>query len=817
MKFTNILRWTATSAAALCSICALAASDTIAVEQARVYGPFQINAPYLSAAKNAAGSEYSVRNLLDNSLPTDRGETVQLNTWTVDSAAEPQIGSITFRITASGFAKVTVPVTGVTHSKTLIDGRAADGETKLKAGSHTVQVRWLAEGSAEPRVSVITTRPDLIKVGTDDGKRTPRMTDFTDGRRLRSATVSPDGSMLIALSYNARPGGSNEWQAVVSDIKTGRQLATVPVWMHWMPQSPLLYNIRQVGNDRQLYTLDPRTGTETVIARNLPASDIKVSPTEDRLLLTTVTEGPREGDVYQIIEPEDRQPGWRNRTSLSVYDIASGVTRPLTFGSVSTWLTDISRDGSKALVMSKRNRLEKRPTTLYTVMTIDLATAKADTIVAADGFINSASFSPDASQVLVTGSPEAFDGIGRNLPEGRTPSMYDYQLYTVSCADRSVTPLTRDFNPSVANSIWNADGLIYFRAEDGDCERLYVLDPATLRTRVAVTGEEMVTDFSVSDSGNIIAWVGNGASNSDRMYVTDTKRNKTSLIIDGKGEALADVQLPVCKPWNFVNSKGDTIIGRYYLPVDFDPTRKYPVIVNYYGGCTPTGRLFEGRYPHNLYATNGYVVYVLNPSGSAGRGQEFASRHVNTAGEGVADDIIEGTLAFVRQHQWTDSTKIGCIGASYGGFMTQYLQTVTDIFAAAISHAGISGHTSYWGEGYWGYSYSEVSMANTYPWSDRDLYVGHSPIYNVDKIHTPILFLHGDKDNNVPFGESIQMFTALKLLGRETALVAVTDQDHHILDYNKFIRWQDTIFAWFDKYLKGDSDWWNDLYPEKEL
>lgn len=108
-------------------------------------------------------------------------------------------------------------------------------------------------------------------------------------------------------------------------------------------------------------------------------------------------------------------------------------------------------------------------------------------------------------------------------------------------------------------------------------------------------------------------------------------------------------------------------------------------------------------------------------------------------------------------------------------------------------------------------------MAESYPWSNPDLYVKQSPLYNADKIHTPLLFLHGDKDNNVPVGESIQMFTALKLLGRPTAFVAVTDQDHHITDYDKRIKWQDTIFAWFDRYLKDDPSWWKELYPSTPL
>ncbi len=118
---------------------------------------------------------------------------------------------------------------------------------------------------------------------------------------------------------------------------------------------------------------------------------------------------------------------------------------------------------------------------------------------------------------------------------------------------------------------------------------------------------------------------------------------------------------------------------------------------------------------------------VIIPRGSAGFGQEYAAHHVNTAGEGVADDIIEAVKAFTDSHSRVDSKKIGCIGASYGGFMTQYLQTKTDIFAAGISHAGISDHTSYWGEGYWGYSYSEVCMANSCPWTRKDLVRGPQP------------------------------------------------------------------------------------------
>ena len=331
------------------------------------------------------------------------------------------------------------------------------------------------------------------------------------------------------------------------------------------------------------------------------------------------------------------------------------------------------------------------------------------------------------------------------------------------------------------------------------------------------TPEENIKSFSIAAAALEMAFSGQSASNADRLYKMSTKAQKSLLVDDLSARLLKDIELGECKAWNFVNSRGDTLCCRYYLPPHFDASKKYPMVVNYYGGCSPTTRMFQSRYPHHVYAAMGYVVLVVNPSGATGFGQKFSARHVDTAGEGVAEDIISSTQAFCDEHSFVNRKKIGCIGASYGGFMTQYLQTKTDLFAAAISHAGISDHTSYWGEGYWGYSYSEVSMANEYPWTNKHLFVDQSPLYNADKIHTPLLFVHGTADNNVPVGESIQLYTALKLLGRPTAMVLVDGQDHHIIDYEKRLKWQNTIFAWFAKWLQDDGSWWKEMYGEEKM
>ena len=146
--------------------------------------------------------------------------------------------------------------------------------------------------------------------------------------------------------------------------------------------------------------------------------------------------------------------------------------------------------------------------------------------------------------------------------------------------------------------------------------------------------------------------------------------------------------------------------------------------------------------------------------------------------------------------------------------MTQYLATQTDIFSAFISHAGISSLTSYWGVGDWGYDYSGVATANSFPWNKKDIYVGHSPLYMADRINKPLLLLHGAIDNNVPPGESYQMFAALKLLGKEVALVTFEGEQHFIMEYKKRVQWMRTIIAWFDKWLKDEPEHWDYMYKK---
>ncbi len=818
-----------------------ASAETIEVKTLKYAGPYAVAQPWMADSVNIKGEAFDLKQLLDSPLSftlLNKGKEVSAAQLLADKQDALHLAS--FCVSNTQRTKATIAVEGLEQYRLFVDGEqvAVNGdkaETILTPSQHTVVIKYLTRKNASSdkksiKLTVTAANGAPLSVGDAAAKRAYNIYDVICAPNYPSVSISPNGKFIVVRKTWVDRKGNNHSISELRNSQTNRVMATFEENVKWMPASNKLYFTQKASDSSiageekqdgtlQLITINPLTMEREVLAANIPDGWFQFTPDEKTLIYTLYTEGrKKDAQMYDVKEPDDRQPGWRSRSYLAKFDLASGVLQPLTFGYHNVYLNDISADSRYLLIGKSEERLTKRPTTLNSYYRLNLNDMSVETLIEKGEFLNSAQFSPDGKSILVSASPEAFNGIGKNVEEGQTPSMIDTQLYLMTLSDKKVRPLTRDFNPNVQSVNWSkADGNIYFTAEDKDCVHLFQLNPKSGKFTLLKTPEEYIKSFSLASSAAEMAFSGQSASNADRLYKMNTKALKSQLVDDLSARELKDVELGECKAWNFVNSRGDTLCCRYYLPPHFDAAKKYPMIVNYYGGCSPTSRMFQSRYPHHVYAAMGYVVLVVNPSGATGFGQKFSARHVDTAGEGVAEDIISSTQAFCDEHAFVNRKKIGCIGASYGGFMTQYLQTKTDLFAAAISHAGISDHTSYWGEGYWGYSYSEVSMANEYPWTNKHLFVDQSPLYNADKIHTPLLFVHGTADNNVPVGESIQLYTALKLLGRPTAMVLVDGQDHHIIDYEKRLKWQNTIFAWFAKWLQDDASWWTEMYGDEKM
>lgn len=713
--------------------------------------------------------------------------------------------------------------------KVKTQGKSSDKPVKVDLeidnGVHELLLKLLTTGDS------LCLTADIVPAGkdgkavlswSDNPQRMVTIHDILEGETVSGASLSPSGKyLLLRISEVLPETGNTQSQIRIYDMEQKKNiiaLQNVSLRADWLPATDRLYYPVTKDSSSDIYVYDVHSGDETLIASGLKSpGSIRWSPDESYFIFSRTDEAARTGDLKRIFNNDDRIPGDRNRSYLFCYDLKTKLVRQLTAGNESASLQDIKPDGTKILFSISRPDYSDVPFSKQDLFEMDIHTMKLDTVWKDKLYGGYCQYSPDGTQLLVSGGPETFGKTGVKVSEGRIPNSYDTQLFLFDLKTKKVEALTLDFAPAVERTYWSKDGSVYLTADERDYVNLYRLDMKKRTfTKIDVL-VEVIGSVDYAMNNPIAVYDGSSISTPQKLYALDLRTGKSTFILYPKEQQLKEVEFGNSEEWNFENGSGTTIYGRIYYPPGYDPGKKYPVIVNYYGGTTPTNRSFGGRYPKNTWVASGYIVYVLQPSGSTGFGQDFSALHVNGWGRDAIDDIIEGTKLFLKAHPSADAENVGCIGASYGGYTTMMLQTRTDIFRTAIAHAGISDITSYWGEGYWGYSYSSAAAKESYPWNRRDIYVDNSPLFNADKFNNSILLLHGTADTNVPVGESLQFYAALKILGKDVEMVLVSGENHHILDYKKRIEWHNTIMAWFDKMLKNQPDHWNDMYPDKNL
>ena len=799
------------------------AAENIDVNSIRLAGPYPTIKPFMTDTLDAEGNRIDLNEVYMNAFTDPLQTSTSMERLPFVLPFEGESGGrlylAAFTLQNTGFAKGKINVKCESKYKLFVDGNEQGGDFELVPGRHDISIKLLFKNDKPDTLEVSVESNQNIEINPK-GKRYWTNADMMHGERISSVELSSSGKYARIRKNITYKGGETGNKDIFMNLTTGKEF-NLEGFQYWLPKGDRYLSCYRETEGTWCYeTVDIKTGQRTPVGKYsgkghaYPTKDLK------HFLVTIDEKVPEEKnkDVHQILEPDDRQTGYRNRRNYLLYDIETGFTTPITKGARKVYVTP-NKDASRYLVSLYTEDLTERPFNFTDLLLLDPTTGKADTLVHHDGFIGSFTFSPDEKYIAVTGSPEAFGGIGCTLPKGVTPNSFEYELFLIDLQTKKVQCLTRDFDPSVTSYQWSEqDGFIYALCENRDLQSLYRINPKDGKAEQLPLAEPFIySSYSLAKEKPLLAYIGESSTNTYRCWLRDLKTGKERVLCDLNPTRLKDIQLGECHDWNFRAERGDTIYGCYYLPPYFNETKQYPMLVYYYGGCSPVGRHLDSFYNYQEWAAMGYVVYVIQPSGCSGFGQEFASRHVNAYGNYTADDIIQGTKQFCKEHPFVKADKIGCMGASYGGFMTMYLQTVTDIFAAAMSHAGISNPASYWGYGYWGYSYNSTAAANSYPWNNTELYSGHAPLFNADKVHTPILFMHGSADTNVPINESIQMFTALKILGRETAFITVEGENHHILDYKKRIRWHDSIMAWFARWLQDDPTWWNTMYPAKNL
>ena len=820
--------------------------------QYKVRNAISVRTPIMNDSINPTGEKHTKKMLLQTPVVLHLPDT-PMQSLTTDTAGylsfekadkDNKLYLVKTQIRAERFLKGKLKITSPVRWEVFIDGASKQvkdaAEDSITSGSsrdialsleperdYEIIIKLLsaADDKATPTLKCELIKDEKFKdipCNLDPEARKRFSLDNTVyGSRAIAVSVSPSGKYLLTRYWDNHAAKRSRTYCKLTELKSGKVLLTnLRDGMSWMPKSDKLYYTVTALTGNDVISLDPVTLREETILQSIPEQSFTWSPNEDFLIYYPREEGVKEdGPLRRIVSPADRIPNTRGRSFLAKYNLSDGVSERLTYGNHSTYLQDISPDGKYMLYSTSKENITQRPFSLSSLYQVDLETLKVDTLFYEDRFLGGAGYSPDGKQLLLTGSPEAFGGIGKNCGDHPIANDFDTQAFIMDLATRKIQPITRDFNPTVSPLQWNrGDGCIYFNTEDEDCKNIYRYSPKDGRFEKLNLETDVTTNFALSEyNPGIAAYIGQSDYNAGAAYLYDMKKKTSRLLADPMKPILDKIELGKIEPWNFTASDGTVITGKMCLPPNFDPNKKYPMIVYYYGGTSPTTRGISNPYCAQLFASRDYVVYVIQPSGTTGFGQEFSARHVNAWGKRTADDIIEGTKQFCKEHPFVDDKKIGCLGASYGGFMTQYLQTQTDIFAAAVSHAGISDVTSYWGEGYWGYSYNAIAAADSYPWKDPELFTKQGSLFNADKINTPLLLLHGTVDTNVPVGESIQLFNALKILGKTVELVTVDGENHFISDYDKRIKWHNSIMAWFARWLQNQPEWWNEMYPERHL
>lgn len=816
-----------------------------------VTSPVSVRMPMQCDSINFKGGKFGVAELLKTPVSLNFDEwnynKVYADTSGYVTVAKAENNNLFYlfstNVRAERFMNATLKVFSSARFEVYVDGQlkssnttAADTITKISPTS--VMLRMEPQKNYNVVIKLMSSADDkmepMLKCVLEKGKKNEdieawissdlkkRFTIFNSafGSKIITLSLSPNGKYLLYGNLNSYSLTKSVSCQVLKDAKTMKTLYNnVPSYSEWMPKSNSLYYTITGKNTKDLVVFDPQTGEHKVVKTDIPEGNFRWAPNEQFLVYNMSDINPKEsGPLRRYLMPDDRVPGSRNRGYIVKYDIRTGLTERLTFGLCSTSAYDISPDSKKLLCVSVKPNITQRPFNLYTLFELDLGTMQADTIIKDEPFLKGGQYSPDGKQLLLLASPEAFGGIGKNCGKHPLANDYDVQGFIMDRVTKNIEPITKDFNPSIDKVLqWNrTDGNIYFLTVDKDCKNVYRYLTSSKKIEKIELCEDVITSFSLpQDAPTKFAYIGAGCQSTGVAYMYDQEKKNSILLGNPMAEVLSEYELGDVEEWNFTSSDGTLINGLKCLPPNFDPQKKYPLIVYYYGGTTPSTRTMTSPYAPQLFASRDYVVYIIQPSGTIGFGQEFSARHVNAWGDYTANDIIEGTQKFCEAHPFVNSKKIGCLGASYGGFMTQYLQTRTDIFAAAVSHAGISNVASYWGEGYWGYSYNSIAAAGSYPWNNPELFTNHGSLFNADKINTPLLLLHGTRDTNVPIGESIQLFNALKILGKTVEFISVDGEDHYIADYKMRCQWHDTIMAWFAKWLQDSPQWWEDLYKER--
>lgn len=486
-------------------------------------------------------------------------------------------------------------------------------------------------------------------------------------------------------------------------------------------------------------------------------------------------------------------------THLFAISAQGGRPRDLTPGGVDapTWFLGapdgyaVSPDGAEVCYTSNRTGRAAWSTNddLYLVPARQLTGEARNITKDNPGSDAAPQYSPDGRYIAFTS--QARDGYESDFVRLR---VYDRQT-------GKVKDLTPEFDQWVNTFAWASDSdTIYFTAPERGRQPLFRTSVSKAKVEKVVEGA--IDDLQVIPDGKNLIFTRSSLTQPAEIYRAVASGGAATQLTHANDVLIAELDLNPVEDVTTKGALGAEIHNLLVKPPGFDPTKKYPGLMLVHGG--PQGAwddVWGYRWNAQMFAARGYVVMMTNFHGSTGYGQKFVEQISGDWGGACYEDVMAAT-DYLESLPYVDKTRIGAAGASFGGYMIDWIAGHTNRFKALVSHDGVYDNRSMYGETeeLW---FDEWEFKGV-PWEKESaaLREKSSPSNFVQNIQTPMLIVQGELDFRVPTGQAFQIFTALQRRGVPSRLLYFPDEGHWVLKPQNSQVWYKTVLGWLDQYLK---------------
>lgn len=589
-------------------------------------------------------------------------------------------------------------------------------------------------------------------------KSAPTVDQILSLHRVGSPAMSPDGRFVAyavrETNWDDNSYDTNIW---VADTQTGstrqltrgRKSSQAPAWS---PDGSRLAFVSDRTDKRQIYVINPTGGeAEAMTSLDEGVNSFAWSPDGSRIAFTATEPKPaaikdrdKKYGEFQVVDQDHRM------SHLFILDLVNKAVTPLTAGPFTVGSFAWSPDGAR-IAFDHRVNASPGSSGSADISVVSVSDKSVRPLITQDGPDTDPIWSPDGTKIAFATAMARPDDYYTNGI-----------IATVAASGGAPTPLTTSFDEDPSLVDWKSNGL-YFSGLDRTYSHLYRIDVATgAVARVGAADKAVDSSFSFSRDGSTVAFLRADAASMAEVFVApasmSTPRKLTDMNTQVTGWTTSTLEVISWK-----SQDGTAIEGVLHKPSDFDPSRKYPLLVVIHGGPTGVSRAVpftSSIYPIDVWVPRGVLVLEPNYRGSAGYGEKFRSLNVRNLGVGDAWDVLSGVDALIARGI-VDPARVGAMGWSQGGYISAFLTTHDAARFKAISvGAGISDWMTY-------YVNTDIhpftrQYLKATPWDDPAIYAKTSPITYIKQAKTPTLIQHGATDQRVPLPNAFELYQGLQ-------------------------------------------------------